>query len=216
MTIGTIKYSTTKVKRLNGEPFAYECPWGKLPEVSQINLATGGLAHALGNVVSSAVNLRIRERISDLENGKQSDVTTAQVKDFRESNKELVTKWHEEEFKDAVEDLENGTMGTSERGPRIDPVEREYRQLVEKAAIGALAAYKLLLPEAPKKGQAPKTVTFADGTVMTREKIFEMIRTSKKPEYVNLHKQAEQTVAARDRLAAAKQADGEATVANLF
>lgn len=198
---------------------AFTRDFDALPDTSRKAIATFGIAHYLGNVQASALVAKIRSHIAG-KDGKASEVSTDAVKAWRkdESNASQLKAWQDELFADAVKDIDSGEIGVREGGPRLDPIEREFRTLVLARATSICEGIGVKMPGAAKDGEAAPTITLpGDNTVLTRVDLLR--RVSESPKHsAELRKQAEQTVRARDRLTAKAKADASsnATAEALF
>lgn len=159
----------------------------KLPDKSCAALMQYGLSHFLGNVQASKVVSRIRSQIG-------SDADTAAVKAWREANKDQVAQWGAEFLQSALAELENGTIGVREGGPRKDPVEKKFEQLVVDYVRATLKARGMKLPKDDET-----IIDFGPHGTRTRS---EMIANAKASQGDRLRKQAEKMIADEARLAA--------------
>lgn len=135
-----------------------------LPPVSLTKLLTGGLAHFLGNEVSSKV-----KAWEDRENKARQDAATkvgastydAVTTGEKDAQKAVVQK-------EAFADLLSGNVGLSNRGPRVDPLQAAMAVIARREVIKTLKSLDVKVP----KGTEP--VTFSDGKKKT---MAEMIAT---------------------------------------
>ena len=150
--------------------------------------------HRLGNQVASAVVARAKNETGN------PDLDREGMKAFREANAALIAEWEHELRSAVVADIMAGTLGVSkERGPRKDPVEKEFDSLV-------LAFVKASLKQSGRK--LPKddetVLNFGNGITRTRSQMLANAATSQGE---RLRKEAEKIVAERARLEARMSRD---------
>lgn len=165
----------------------------KLPPVSVTALMQYGVSHFLGNVQASKLVNRIRGK----EGLNKSDATTEAVKAWRTANAEVVAAWTAEHIKEAIKELEEGTVGTRASGPRLDPVEREFKTILERRLTNILKGQGLKLPKTDDE-----TLVFASGMTRTREQMLANLEVS---EGEALRKEAVQKVGELARKAKREQ-----------
>lgn len=157
------------------ESYGFTIDTDKIPEASMIGLLRRGLAHLFGNEVASAA-------------------VTAE-KNFKPTNGEAFNRdeWRKQAREAKYAEVMNGQLGTRTVGPRVDPVERKFAELVEKTAKVQMKqhGYKW-----PKNEEA--VITFGNGMTRTRQQLRDAVV---KNAGVKLRREAERLVAAEARLA---------------
>ena len=139
-----------------------------LPLTSQINLAQRGLAHVLGNEVSSKTVSFIRSKVVAGTDRKASDVTTEEVKAYRAANEAEVLAFEATSREALLIEIKEGTLGQG-RGvsakPSLSKAETVARAIALEELKEILTKSGLKLPTGEKK------LTFADGQTFTREEL---------------------------------------------
>ena len=172
----------------------YTIDTSTVPAASIAVLLQQAFNHRLGNQVASAVVARAKNETGNPELDREG------MKAFRESNAALIAEWEHELRTAVVADIMAGTLGVSkERGPRKDPVEKEFDSLV-------LAFVKASLKQSGRK--LPKddetVLNFGNGITRTRS---QMLANAAASQGERLHKEAEKIVAERNRLEARMSRD---------
>jgi hypothetical protein len=158
----------------------YTFDFGVLPEASTEAMLRRGLTHYLGNEISSKV-AGARKRAE--KNGEAfGEVEEATVR------ADYIAK--------AIEALRNGTVGTTVRGPAIDPVEAEMERIAKAEIRDILKAAKLKFVGA--KGE-DKVVSLPDGNFTMDELVAR--RFAKEGEEARIRKAAEKAIRARAKAA---------------
>lgn len=149
----------------------------KLPQLSVDALIRRGVSHFLGNEQASKV-------VAKAEAWQKANTPAGgQVPDVPD---DLKSQWKHEAQLAAVEALHAGTIGTSVRGPKADPLEDTMYKLAKKKVLEILAANGI---KAPKKDEA---VTFSNGVKKSLE---DMIQTRLTNFGDELKKEAEKVLA---------------------
>lgn len=180
----------------------YTIETDSLPAVTIHRMLQTATNHILGNEVSSQVVGAIRSAIAG-KDGKVADVTTEQVKAFRErdANAAQITAW-ENEFRDAkVKSMLDGTLTVRATGSSAgrDPVETAMR------AIAKMELTAVLRNAGAKFPGKDTTVTLAD-RAWTGEELIEQRLTKSVDKKtgelvgVRIRKEAERKVAADKRM----------------
>ena len=153
-------------------------------------------AHKMGNEVAANVTAKIVGK-DGLAN---SDATRDQIKAWRESHAEQVSAWENELRTKLVADILSGEVGTRSTGPRLDPVEKKFQQLL-------VNHIKALLPKGMKFPKDDETVlTFSNGETRTRS---QMLTNAEATFGEKLRKDAERLVKEEQRMAARAAAEAE-------
>jgi hypothetical protein len=165
-----------------------------LPEASKYALAKYGASHYFGNMQSSKMVTRIVKAMV----GTGID----DIKVWRAANADKVTEWTKEHLASALADLNNGTVGQRTGGgggPRKDPVETKFAQLVVKDIEAVLkASANPGLVKLFRKAKAGESIDFGGGFVRTRQ---QMIDATVSQHGDRLRKDAEKLVRDEFRLA---------------
>ncbi len=159
------------------------------PEATTKALLSFGVAHFLGNVQASKIVGRIRGK----DGLNKADATKEAVKAWREANPQLITKWSAEFEAEALKELVEGKIGVRAGGPRLDPVEAEFKKLVMARIKSILEGVGMKMPKAEDE-----VLTFGDGVTRT---LPAMVRNVTAKEGDSLRKTAEANVAAAARRA---------------
>jgi hypothetical protein len=107
-----------------------------LPPKSLDALLLRGLTHVYGNEASSKVVSAIRSRINP---EKPSDVSTDDIKVWREANTDAVAELTRKAHEDFTKALTDGTLGTrSSSGPKVDPLTKEIRVRATSEVVAIL------------------------------------------------------------------------------
>ena len=177
-----------------------------IPETSRFALMQFGLSHFLGNVQASKLVTRIvAANKPDGDEGKNFKMDRDAIKAWRAQNGEAIRVWTEEHLKEALQEINEGTIGTRASGPRLDPVEREFQALLVREVTAVLKGVGLKMPK-----NDDEVLTFASGVTRTRGQMLSNMTASKGEA---LRKEAEAKVAdaarkaKRAQDAAAKQAE---------
>ena len=155
-------------------------------------MAQTTFSHKLGNEVDSKVTARIR--------GKEylgSDATKDAVTAWREANKSQVDTWSDTFRTETCNAIVNGTLGLRVGGPRKDPVDTKFNDLVLKSIHATIKHLPSVL-KAFKKGASDAVIDFGGG--MTRVKS-DMIAARVATHGDTLRKEAEKMVREEARLA---------------
>lgn len=180
----------------------------KLPETSLLALMTKGLNHYFGNEAASRVSSAIRKAIAESvePHRKTADVTTDEIKAFREANVELtadLAKKVETEFAIALLD---GTVGARAGGtatPR-DPFEAECRRLATIVGKSLVASLQGADGKVLKWPRGEEKITFGD-KVLDGEEIISLILAGSKGEAIR--KDAQKNLAATKKIVAGASGD---------
>ena len=139
-----------------------------LPLASQVNLAQRGLAHVLGNEVSSKTVSFIRGKVVEGSERKASDVTTEEVKAYRSENETVVLAFEAEARAALVKEIEEGTLGqgrSTSAKPALSKVDTMARAIALEELKEILTKNGLKLPT------GEKTLSFSNGDTFTREEL---------------------------------------------
>lgn len=172
----------------------YAIDTSAVPAASIAVMLQQAFNHRLGNQVASVIATRMKNETGN------PDLDRESMKAFREANAALIAEWEHELRSAVVADIMAGTLGVSkERGPRKDPVEKEFDSLV-------LAFVKASLKQSGRK--LPKddetVLNFGNGITRTRS---EMLANAATSQGERLRKEAEKIVAERARLEARMSRD---------
>lgn len=136
-----------------------------LPAVSIAALLKRGLSHYFGNEQAARVSADIANAVEDARKAAdpndKADATRDEIKAWRVANPEAVKAWADGYAADALKALQDGTIGTSNRGPRADPLEAAINSLAKADVVAMLKARNIKVP----KGE--EVVTFAKGVTRT-------------------------------------------------
>jgi len=147
-----------------------------LPQTSLLMLCRKGLAHFLGNEQSSKVTA-----FKEPKDG-ASPPSEAEIKAF-----------HEAKIEEAIAALAAGTVGEGRAsGPRLDPIEKEMRNIAEREVLGIIKANNIPF----KKGVA----TFGDGQ---EKSLATMVKARLEAHGERLRKEATAAIKAAERQAKA-------------
>lgn len=198
-----------------GDDFTFEV--SAMPIASAIALMSRGLAHVLGNEASAKIGTHFRKAAIDAykaANGlnevtkEQRATIEASVKLDPESDEYRKVKASIQA--EMVKAINEGTLGVSERAPRVDPFTAEVNAIVKREVISTLRGAGL---HSSKKDPTDETVyTFTNG-----DRTFKDLKASwlAKNEQ-KVHKEATANIKAKERAvekareAAAKGKDMEA------
>lgn len=115
-----------------------------------------GVSHYLGNEMASKVVAWVES-----ENKERAKTGAAPVTDAEKDDKKLSFQ------ADAIVALENGSVGQSNRGPRVDPLVAQMQAIAKREVIDTLKANNIK----PPKGE--DIVTFGDGATRTMAQMIE-------------------------------------------
>jgi len=171
-----------------------------LPPASLVALAQRGFTHVLSNEVSSIVVGGIRKAIAEARQGKAGDVTTDEVKAFREANAEIVDTLTANAEKAKLDEITSGKLGqgrTSSGGTRsANPLTKEMRKIALAEVIDVLTAHGLKLPRGEER------LAMADGQMLSREDLIER-RLAKQGERIQAEAEKVMRAAEKKRAAVA-------------
>ena len=172
----------------------YTIDTSTVPAPSIAVLLQQAFNHRLGNQVASAVVARAKAETGNAELDREG------MKAFREANAGLIAEWEHELRQGVVADIMAGTLGVAkERGPRKDPVEREFDSLVLSFVKASLKQSGRKLPKDDET-----VLNFGNGITRTRS---QMLANAAASQGERLHKEAEKIVAERARLEARMSRD---------
>lgn len=166
----------------------YEIDFSRVPDESAFALWAKGATHYLGNEQASKVTAWKQKA----ENANASD--------------EAIEAKRNEFITSAIEAIYAGEIGAG-RGPRLDPVEREFRSAVDAHIANTLAGNGIKFPKGRKLPTEDEVVQFANGATRTLEQMRENVG---KTHGDKLRKDAEKRVADLARKAAQAKAQAEA------
>jgi gas vesicle protein len=148
-----------------------------LPPLSVKSLCQQALNHQLSNMVDASCNAWVRVEMlkykssnsKDATAGEKAEITKA-ITNWREANKEAYEakrlEYQTETWKKILQGYELGTR------PRLDPVEREYNNLVMQAVRARFAS---VAPDGVDFPKDDTPVTLRNGSVVTRTQMMEII-----------------------------------------
>lgn len=173
--------------------------FSKVPPASIESLLAKGVTHYLGNEQASKVTAWKQTTTAAREaeakkNG--TEVVALAEAEIEAKKEELVTK--------ALTAIYEGEIGSG-RGPRLDPVEREFNSMVDAHIANTLAGNGIKFPKGRKLPTEDEVVQFANGQTRTLEQMRENVT---KTHGDRLRKDAEKRV--RDLAAKAEKAKAEA------
>ena len=121
----------------------YDVDFNAIPQVSQVKLITAGLAHVLGNEVSSAVNAFFRAQAVAQAEAKAGRTLTKDerksIKATEPTDSEAYLAKATELRKAKVQALLDGTIGESRSvGPKLSPLEAEIAKRVRDEVLAIL------------------------------------------------------------------------------
>lgn len=187
----------------------------KLPQPTLVAMLRRGVSHYLGSEQASAVQTKMEKAIAeagtdgDAEKAKARATQLAEMstadrkaafKAFRDANPELVAKWHAETQAEAIADMEAGKVGTSVRGPSVDPLTTVVNRLGKAEVVNVLKANKTAIPK-----KAEDVIEFPNGDKFTVAQLVER-RKLHAEHGPRLVKEAKAVITAQER--AAKKAEG--------
>lgn len=188
------------------------------PEASLVATLRRGVSHLRGSEVASKVLGKMEKFITT---GEDAESTAAKekafkaltpaerkatFKAFREQNPAAVAAWDAEAQVEVSKALAEGTLGTSVRGPAVDPLMTIVNRLIRTAVINRLKANKV---KPPKK--AEDKIEFPNGDKFTIEDLVERWK-ARPADYDPILRDAKKVLAEQER--AAKKA-GEAGLESL-
>ena len=183
-----------------------------IPERNLVVLVQQAVNHRMGNQVDSNVVGKIRAAVAG-KDGKATDVEQAAIAAYREANKDQVQAWVDELRAEVFKNILSGDLSVRQGGPRKDPVEKEYDDLLlaniaARLMKGNVVAGKTIPAVVAKlrKMTAEETVQFKGGQTRT----LAQLRTATEATHGEaIRKEADRIVKERNRMAerAAKQAE---------
>lgn len=182
-----------------------------LPEISTKSLCQQAVNHRMSNMVDATVNAWVRveklgyksSNAKDASPSVKAEITAAITKWRKDHADDYEAKRLEEQTANWNEMLAGFELGS--RGPRLDPVEKEYNALLMKQVRTRFAEVTEEGTEFPKDDTTP--VTLINGTVITRSQMVAIIEDRHGAEFKT---RAEAIVAAREGKATAAPASAEA------
>ena len=172
----------------------YTIDTSAVPAASIAVMLQQAFNHRLGNQVASAVVARAKNETGN------PDLDREGMKAFREANAGLIAEWEHELRQGVVADIMAGTLGVSkERGPRKDPVEKEFNSLVLSFVKASLKQSGRKLPKDDET-----VLNFGNGITRTRS---QMLANAAASQGERLYKEAEKIVTERARLEARMSRD---------
>lgn len=202
-----------------GENFGLDL--SMIPEKNLVVLVQQAVNHRLGNQVDSNVVGKIRAALANGDT-KASDVETAAIAAYRAANADQVAEWTNALRAEIWQNILTGDLTTRAGGPRKDPVEKEYDDLLlANIAARLIKANVLNAKSVPagvaklRKMSAEDTVTFKGGVTRT---LTQMRTATEASHGEQIKKEAERIVKERNRLAdraaaQAEKAEGESAEA---
>jgi hypothetical protein len=184
--------------------YAYEyngqnVDFSKVPQASLEALLRKGVTHYLGNEQASKVTAWKQKTADErAAEAKKNGTEAAPVTDA-----EIEAKKAEFEAA-ALAAIYDGEIGAG-RGPRLDPVERELRALIDQHIANTLAGNGIKFPKNRKLPAEGEVIEFANGQTRTLEQMRENVQ---KTHGERLKKDAEKRV--KDLNAKAEKAKAEA------
>lgn len=185
--------------------------FSKVPQPSIEALLSKGVTHFLGNEQASKVTAW-KTKVTDeraaeaKKNG--TEATPLTEAEIEAKKNEFVTK--------ALQAIYDGEIGAG-RGPRLDPVEREFRSLVDAHIANTLAGNGIKFPKGRKLPGDDETIQFANGQTRTLEQMRENVskthgdrlRKDAEKRVADIAKKAAQAKAAAEKAAAAGPVSAE-------
>lgn len=151
------------------------------PHATLMAMARRGVSHYLGSEQASKLLTRIEKGIVTVEG--DAEATSARVKafeamdkgarkaaisTFRSDNPELIATWEAELEADAVKAMESGDVGTSVRGPALDPLTAIVNRLGKAEVVAVLKANDITIPK-----KADVKITTPGGEAYTMSELVE-------------------------------------------
>lgn len=161
-----------------------------LPVASVNALLSRGLSHYLGNEQASKVTAKIRTKISsDLSTPdkevNQKDISTEQVKSFRETFPDTVQEWTDTAIANAIAALNDGTVGVRAIGEaKVSPKEAIVNSIASAEVIAQLASRDMVKKDA-KKVKSDQAFVFNAATADERTVTFGALVAKK----IELHRE---------------------------
>lgn len=183
-----------------------------IPERNLVVLVQQAVNHRMGNQVDSNVVGKIRAAVAG-KDGKATDVEQAAIAAYREANKDQVQAWVDELRAEVFKNILTGDLTTRQGGPRKDPIDKEYDDLLlaniaARLMKGNVVAGKTIPAVVAKlrKMTAEETVRFKGGQTRT---LAQLRIATEATHGEAIRKEAERLVKERNRMAerAAKQAE---------
>lgn len=172
--------------------------FAKVPAPSIEALLRRGVAHFLGNEQASKVTAWKAKLAADKENP-------------REPSEDEIEQYKNDLVSTALADIYAGDIGSG-RGPRLDPVERELRSLVDSHIANTLAANGIKFLKGRKLPADNEVVVFtrdAEGKPLQTRTLDEMRENVLRTHGDKFRKDAEKRVADLAKKAAAAKANAE-------
>lgn len=126
----------------------YEVDETAIPDGVKARLLNSAFAHIMSNEASSHVVGQIRQALKN--GGKASDVSTEQVKSFRENatNEAKIAEWEDSFRKAKVAAILDGTLAVRvARAPTRDPIEAAMRAIAKLEVTAVLKAHGAAFPK---------------------------------------------------------------------
>lgn len=185
-----------------------------VPAVSIAALLSRGFSHYLGNEQASKVVSKIEKVLAGdtaetkAAFGKLSkDERKAAISTYRKENAASVAAWEKEVRDEAMADLLSGEIGTSNRGPKVDPVTAAMQAIAKREIGDILKGAGLKYPKAGESVVLGADTILAEQLVPRRlAKHGDRIKKEAEKHVADLARKAKQ---AADKAAKAK-ADGVA------
>lgn len=185
-----------------------------LPESTRMAMLRRGVSHYLGSEQASKLLGKIEKGIVEGTDEADTKARTekfealepgdrrAAIKAFRDANADLITKWEAEIQTAAITAMVEGKVGTSVRGPSVDPLTTVVNRLAKAEVANVLKANKTAVPK-----KAEDKITFPNGDAFTMAELVER-RKAHETHGPRLVKEAKAVIAAQERAAKKAEAEG--------
>lgn len=175
-----------------------ELDFSAMPPSTLTAMLRRGVSHLFGSEAASKVQAKIEKVLAgETEESKKAydalpdDVRRAQIKAFREGRKDDVAAMLAEVTGGFLQAMRDGSLGTSVRGPALDPVEAIERRLVREYIVATLKANSIKIP---KKND--EKVIFPNGDQFTLPELIDRFPTRQKAKHEELAQEARRIHAA--------------------